>query len=72
MKIRRGLSEMNNPEDDLEAAGMLANEAHNTGYLANGSSGHTLAEQVIVFFISIYINNLGKSTFIESKKNTVV
>uniref|UniRef100_A0AC34PUL0 Guanylate cyclase domain-containing protein n=1 Tax=Panagrolaimus sp. JU765 TaxID=591449 RepID=A0AC34PUL0_9BILA len=45
MKIRRGLSEMNNPEDDLEAAGMLANEAHNTGHLANGSSGHTLAEQ---------------------------
>lgn len=39
---------MNNPDDDIpdEAAGMLAHEAQNAGHLANGSSGHTLAEQV--------------------------
>lgn len=47
MKIRR--PDMNNPDDDLpdEAAGMLANEAY-VGHLANGSSGHTLAEQVLL------------------------
>ncbi|KAE9556006.1 hypothetical protein FO519_000752 [Halicephalobus sp. NKZ332] len=47
MKIRRPKTDMNNPEDDLpdEAARMLAHEAQNAGHLANGSSGHTLAEQ---------------------------
>ena len=51
MRIRRPTTDMNNPDDDLpdEAAGMLAHEAQNAGHLANGSSGHTLAEQVSLY-----------------------
>uniref|UniRef100_A0AC34F731 Guanylate cyclase domain-containing protein n=1 Tax=Panagrolaimus sp. ES5 TaxID=591445 RepID=A0AC34F731_9BILA len=47
MRLHRAFSDMNNPDDDIpdEAAGMLAHEAQNAGHLANGSSGHTLAEQ---------------------------
>uniref|UniRef100_A0A7E4V052 adenylate cyclase n=1 Tax=Panagrellus redivivus TaxID=6233 RepID=A0A7E4V052_PANRE len=46
MRLRRADADMHHPDDDLEeAAGMLDHEAHNAGNLANGSSGHTLAEQ---------------------------
>ena len=40
--------ELNNLEEPDEVARMLANDA---AHLANGSSGHTLAEQVCIFAI---------------------
>lgn len=60
MRLHRAItSDMNNPDDDIpdEAAGMLAHEAQNAGHLANGSSGHTLAEQVI-FHINLIMIHL--------------